>query len=63
VILCLAISVEHSLVTDGQTDGQTTANTRGSWYCAGKNWSENEWYWCDWVVCHSAVRANYADLW
>jgi len=31
VILCLAVSVEHRLVTDGRTDRHTTtANTRAS---------------------------------
>jgi len=41
VILRLAVSVEHRLVTDRRTDGQTdkhttAANTRAS-YSAGKN--------------------------
>jgi len=35
VILCLAVSVEHLLVRDGQTDGHTTtADTRASYSVA-----------------------------
>ena len=60
MILDLAVSVEHRLVTDGQTDRHTTtANTRASYRRAGKNWSVFAEVYIFWVLSRSCFRLSF----